>query len=233
MVDRRAHTPQRGGEVVSKTTQYFLLGMVVVMVISSAMVLAFQRRSPYSHNHVGGPFAMVEMSGRPLTERDLRGKPAALFFGYTSCPDVCPTTLLTLSTLKRMGTDADRLNVVFVTVDPQRDTPEQMKLYLSSFDPRIRGFTGTEAQVAAMADTFHVFYRRVPTEGGGYSMDHSADVLLFDRAGGLAGGLPYQEDEDKSLAKLTTLVAPAACVPGAPARVDLWSGAKLDICGSR
>ncbi|MCW6506581.1 SCO family protein [Lichenifustis flavocetrariae] len=222
------------GEAISKPTLYFLFGMMVLIVIASAMVLTFQRRSPYSHSRIGGPFVMTEMSGRPVTEKDLLGKPAALFFGYTFCPDVCPTTLLTLSNvLERMGPDADRLNTIFVTVDPQRDTPEQMRLYLSSFDPRIRGFSGTEAQVSAMADTFHVFYRRIPSRGGGYSMDHFAGVLLLDKTGRMVGEVSFGEPEESILAKLTTLIAPAACVPGRPARVDLWSGAKMkDDCGS-
>jgi protein SCO1/2 len=204
----------------------------VIAVGAGALIV--QHWSPYKTNRVGGPFAMVEMTGKAVTERDLRGKPTVLFFGYTSCPDVCPTTLLTLSdVMKAMGRQADRLNVIFVTVDPQRDTPAQMKLYLSSFDPRIRGFTGTEDQVAAMANAFHIFYRRVPTEGGGYAMDHFAGVLLFDKSGAIVGELPYEEAEGSVFAKLTTLVSPVACVPGAPPRVDLWSGARLqDACGS-
>ncbi len=205
----------------------------VVIVLGLFTIVAVQQYSPFHDVKVGGPFTMTEMTGRPVSEKDLLGKPAAVFFGFTSCPQICPTTLSALSdVLKRMGRNAGKLNVVFVTLDPQRDTPEQMRSYLSSFDPRIRGFTGTESQVAAMANAFHVLYRRVPIPGG-YTLDHSAAVSLFDTDGRIVGEIPYDESEDKALAKLATLVQPDVCVPGAPPRVDLWSGATLgSACGA-
>ena len=118
---------------------------------------------PSSALAIGGPFTLVDTHGAVVTQRDFLGKPSAIFFGYTHCPDVCPTTLLDLTELmKAMGADADKLNVAFVTVDPDRDTPAQLADYLSSFDPRIRGLTGTEAQIAAAAKAYHVYYARVP-----------------------------------------------------------------------
>lgn len=149
---------------------------------------------------------MTDTAGKPVTEADLRGKRTVLYFGFTYCPEVCPTTLFMLTTvMKEMGRSADRLNVVFVSVDPERDTPEQMKLYLSSFDPRMRGFTGTEAEVATMAKAYHVYYRRVPIEGGGYTMDHSATVLLLDPESRLAGTIDYGDEGKIVLAKLIAL----------------------------
>ena len=166
---------------------------------------------------------MVDTSGRRVTEADLRGRSTVLYFGYTYCPDVCPTTLLLLSrVMASMGATADRPNVVFVTVDPQRDTPEQMKLYLSSFDPRIRGFTGTVAQDEAMAKAYHVYYRRVPGENGEYTMDHPASVMLFDRSGAIAGMIDYGDDEKDVLAKMTALAEPGTCHRGLPTPSNLW-----------
>src|SRR3954467_156734 len=95
---------------------------------------------------IGGPFNLVDQKGRPVSQNDLLGKPTVMFFGFTYCPEVCPTTLAAITLwMEHLGKDADKLNVVYVTVDPERDTPEQMALYLSSFDPRIRGLTGTTA----------------------------------------------------------------------------------------
>jgi len=101
---------------------------------------------------IGGPFTLVDDTGATVTEKTLAGKPYAIYFGYNFCPDVCPTTLLDLSRwIKKLGADADRLNYVFVTVDPERDTVQSLHTYLSSFDKRIRGYTGTPAEIAQIA----------------------------------------------------------------------------------
>ena len=158
----------------------------------------------------GGPFRMTDTNGRSVSQADLLGRPTALYFGYTYCPEVCPTTLLMLSTaMKEIGPAADRLNVVFVSVDSGRDTPAQMKLYLSSFDPRIRGFTGSEAEVATIAKAYHVYYQRDPPQGGtNYTMNHTASVFLLDRAGRLTGIIDYGDNPKVALAKLTALAGP-------------------------
>lgn len=166
---------------------------------------------PASTLAIGGPFSLIDTRGKVVTERDFIGKPSAMFFGYTHCPDVCPTTLLDLTELmKAMGGDADKLNVAFVTVDPARDTPAQLADYLASFDPRIRGLTGTEAEIAAIAAAYHVYYKRVSNPDGGYSMDHTASVFLMDAKGGFAGTLSFEEDAKTSLAKLERLVKAAS-----------------------
>ena len=172
---------------------------------------------PSSALAIGGPFTLVDMLGAAVTQRDFLGKPSAIFFGYTHCPDVCPTTLLDLTELmKAMGADADKLNVAFVTVDPERDTPAQLADYLASFDPRIRGLTGTEAQVAAAAKAYQVYYARVPDAHGGYAMDHTASVFLMNADGGFAGTMSFEEDAKTSLAKLERLVKPGITVTGLP-----------------
>jgi protein SCO1 len=152
---------------------------------------------------VGGPFSLVNHRGERVTQDTFKGKPTAYFFGFTYCPEVCPTTLFEMSQhLKDLGPDADRLNVVFVTVDPERDTPELLKTYLESFDPRIVALTGTPEQVAAAAKAYHASYRKVPTEGGNYTMDHTASVIVTDANGGFLTLIDYHEDEATTLAKL-------------------------------
>lgn len=133
---------------------------------------------------IGGPFRLVDQNGRSVTDADLLGRPTAMFFGFTHCPDVCPTTMSELTrSLGELGTDADRLNVIFVSVDPERDTPAQVKSYLSNFDRRIRGLTGTPEAVAAMTEAYKVYATRTPLEGGGYTVDHSTMIYLFDARG--------------------------------------------------
>ena len=133
---------------------------------------------------IGGPFKLTDQDGKPLTARDMKGKPFLVFFGYTHCPDICPTTLFELSeVLHAMGKDADRVNALFISVDPDRDTPAVMKDYLSSFDPHLRGATGTQQQVDAVEKAYRVYAKKVPTKNGDYSMDHSAVVYLMDKDG--------------------------------------------------
>ncbi|MHB1205799.1 MAG: SCO family protein [Rhodospirillaceae bacterium] len=129
-------------------------------------------------------FTLTDAEGREVSLATFQGKWALLFFGYTNCPDVCPTTLLNIAnTLKAMGPAADTLQPVFVTIDPERDTPAVLKDYLANFDPRIVGLTGTAGQIAAMAKSYQVFYRKQPLDGGGYMMDHSSALELISPTG--------------------------------------------------
>lgn len=214
------------------------LGLVAVLfaaIAAAAGALSLQRHSPYRQSRIGGPFAMVDTRGRAVTEADLRGKPSVLFFGYTSCPDVCPTTLASLTAvLERLGPAADQLNTVFVTVDPARDTPERMRDYLSSFDPHIRGFTGTQEAADAIAEGYHVAHRRVPGRNGDYSVDHTATVYLMDDTGRLAGEINQGEDEDRMLLKLTALIRSSRPKSKQPVGTDLWADAARlarQLCG--
>jgi protein SCO1/2 len=157
---------------------------------------------------IGGKFSLTDHRGRPVTERDFAGKPAAIFFGFTACPDVCPTTLSEMTGfIQALGAESERLHWLFMSVDPARDTPAQLASYLALFDPRIVGLTGTEAQVAEAAAAWRIFYRRVPLEGGGYTMDHSASVFLMDAAGRFAGTIDTKETETVALQKLRLLLA--------------------------
>ena len=217
---------------------FVLMSCVVALVFAGgATAIVLQQRTPYSSNRIGGPFQMVDVDGKRVTEADLLGKPTVLYFGYTACPDVCPTTLsLMTSIMEKMGNDANGLNVVFATVDPQHDTPQALKTYLSSFDPRIRGLTGTDAQVEAMTDAFHIFRKRSTGRDGSYEYAHTANALLLDRRGRMIGEIYYGEDEPSIFAKLTTLSPPPVCRLGGPGPADLWARSASfgpgQLCGS-
>jgi protein SCO1/2 len=133
---------------------------------------------------IGGPFKLVDQNGKPITDKDMKGHPFLVFFGYTHCPDICPTTLFEMSeVIRALGKDADRINALFITVDPERDTPAMMKDYLSSFDPHLRGGTGDQKAIDAVEKAYRVYAKKVPAEKGDYSMDHTALVYLMDKQG--------------------------------------------------
>jgi len=137
---------------------------------------------------VGGPFALVSHDGRTVTERDFRGAPYLVFFGFTHCPDICPTKLLEISEVLRAAGEKGRdLRALFVTVDPERDTPEVLKNYVGSFDERVVGLTGSREAVDAAIKTFRAFARKVPLKDGGYTMDHTTLVYHMDREGRFVG----------------------------------------------
>jgi protein SCO1/2 len=133
---------------------------------------------------VGGPFRLEDQNGKPVTDADMKGKPFLVFFGFTHCPDICPTTLFDMSQLmKQLGPDADRTAALFITVDPERDTPKVLKDYLSNFDPHLRGLTGDPAAISAAIRAYRVYAKKVPLENGDYTMDHTAVVYLMDKDG--------------------------------------------------
>jgi protein SCO1/2 len=133
---------------------------------------------------IGGPFRLTDQNGRTITEQDLKGRPFLVFFGFTHCPEVCPTALFDISEiLARLGPDAEKVNALFVTVDPERDTPEKLKEYLSSFNPRLTGVGGDADALAAVAKAYRVYYKKVPLKDGDYTMDHTAIVYLMDKNG--------------------------------------------------
>lgn len=156
---------------------------------------------------VGGPFELVDQNGNRFGSKQLAGKPYVIFFGFTRCPDICPTSMLeTANRLADLGPDAAKLNVVFVSVDAEHDTPALMKPYLAAFDERIIGLTGTAEEIAAVAKAFRVFYRKVPTSSG-YTMDHTALVYLMDSTNRYVGFYTHQQEAKDQLAQLRKLIA--------------------------
>ena len=133
---------------------------------------------------IGGPFQLTDQHGKTVTDKSLKGKPTLIFFGYTHCPDVCPTSLFEMSeVLRALGKDADKVNAYFVSVDPERDTQAVMKDYLGSFDPHLEGLSGNPAEVAKLLTSYRVYAKKVPSKDGDYTMDHTALIYLMDRNG--------------------------------------------------
>jgi protein SCO1/2 len=160
----------------------FLITLVVVL--GGIFLIAAREPGTATASAIGGPFTLVDQDGKTITDRDLKGRPYLVFFGYTHCPDVCPTTLFEISeVLRALGSDANQTRALFVTVDPERDTPPVLKDYLSSFDPHLRGMTGDAAQIAAIEKSYRVYAKKAPGTNGDYSMDHTALVYLMDKQG--------------------------------------------------
>jgi len=151
--------------------------------VAAAGVVAFRNPAPLARNSDRRDFALTDTNGAKVTLATFQGKWALLFFGYTNCPDICPTTLLNVSnTLDAMGDAAGQLQPVFITVDPERDTAPVLKAYLANFGGHFVGLTGTPAQIAAAASAYQTFYRKVPIEGG-YMMEHSSGLALISPRG--------------------------------------------------
>jgi protein SCO1 len=181
-----------------------------VFALGIFYIMSYREDAPTITTQIGGPFKLVDDAGVTVTEKTLAGKPYTMYFGYTFCPDVCPTTLLDLSRwIEKLGPEADKLNYVFVTVDPERDTVQSLHAYLSSFDKRIRGYTGTQAEIAQIAKEYRVYYKKISTKTGGYTMDHSAIIYLMGADGKFVSMIGYQEDDASALAKLRSIRSPS------------------------
>jgi protein SCO1/2 len=181
-----------------------LAGIVVFALFKLRMVPS--DRLPRVEIAVGAPFELATHDGRRLSSKELEGRPFALFFGFTNCPDVCPTTLLEMSNhMKALGPAADRLRVLFVTIDPERDTPAHVKAYLANFDDRIVGLIGTPEEIRKVAKSYYATYEKIPTSTG-YTMNHTASVFLMGPDGRFRGTINYQEPEADQRAKLKRLL---------------------------
>jgi len=156
---------------------------------------------------IGGKFTLVDQNGQPFTDANLDGKWHLVFFGYTHCPDVCPTALNDLSlALDRLGAKKDQVGIVFISVDPDRDTPDVLKNYVESFGGPIVALTGTPDQVKQVAQDYKVYYAKHPTADGGYDMDHSALIYIMDPRGRFTATFTPDESEDAMVARLQKLL---------------------------
>jgi len=145
----------------------------------------------WNREPVGGPFALIDHTGTPRTDAQFRGKLLLLYFGFTSCPDVCPTDLQSIGlAMGRLGKSAEGVQPVFVTLDPERDTPQRLAGYVTFFHPRLIGLSGDAGSIAQAARAYKVYYAKVPTSGNGYTIDHSGYIYLMDRAGKYLGFFP-------------------------------------------
>lgn len=158
---------------------------------------------------VGGPFALTNQNGEAVTEKTYAGKYMLVFFGFSNCPAICPTALSNITNvLKTLGADADKIAPLFITVDPARDTPETLKLYLQNFDARISALTGTQEQIDATSKAYKVFAKKVEVPGmAGYMMDHSSFIYLMDKEGNYLAHLEHNEPVDAMIAKIRPFIA--------------------------
>lgn len=180
-----------------------ILGLCVLAAIVGATVAA---QMPTADPSKERTFTLMTVDGTPFGSADLAGKPYLVFFGFTHCPDVCPTALFELSgLLKDIGPAADRITPLFVSIDPERDTAELLKLYMTSFDPRIVALRGDAAQTKQAADAFSATYRKVETASDSYTMDHTAGLFLVRADGRLQGMLDMHEPRAVQLQKLKLL----------------------------
>ena len=178
--NKRSGKGQESSLPVSKTL--LISAGLFFAVIFSAFVIFTNNRST-SPALIGGPFQMTTHLGTPINEQDLTGKPFLVFFGYTHCPDVCHTTLCEMSEILRaLGPNA-KINALFVTVDPERDSAEVLKDYLSNFDPRIIGVTGPRSQLEPMLREYRIYAKRSPGNNIDYAVDHTTVVYLMDKNG--------------------------------------------------
>jgi len=181
----------------------FLAGLVVCFGVVLLVTGRVSAPGAQQIASIGGPFKLTDQNGKAVTDQDLKGHPFLVFFGFTHCPDVCPTTLFEVSEIMRaLGPDAERTRAVFITVDPERDTPTIMKDYLSSFDPHLTGLTGDPAAVAAVGKAYRVYFKKVPLDQGGYTMDHTAIVYLMDKDGRFVSPFSLKRPADAAAADL-------------------------------
>jgi protein SCO1 len=170
--------------------------IVAVLLIGSAAALLLTGRSHQNASGIGGPFALVDGDRKPVTDQNFRGKFMLVYFGYTFCPDVCPTTLNEIAeAMDKLGPAAARVQPIFITVDPKRDTPDVMKQYTASFSPKLLGLTGTPEQIAKVAREYRVYYAEHRTGPGpnDYSMDHSSVIYLMGPDGQFVEPIPADE----------------------------------------
>jgi protein SCO1/2 len=166
-----------------------------------------QRMQSWGIADIGGPFQLTTHKGTSLTDTDLRGHPYLVFFGFTYCPEICPTTLTELTArYQALGTDAEKLTTLLVTVDPERDTQELLSQYMAAFHPSFIALRGTREQIDRMIRTFRATVRKVPTGGDDYTMNHTAVVYMMDRQGRFVGTLDPHEKAEVQLSKLRRLI---------------------------
>src|SRR5580704_2729517 len=192
-MDRTAARPL---VIVSAFATSLLIGLLVMLwALGGARVV--------KPTAIGGPFQLTDQSGDTVTDKNMQGRPTLIFFGFTHCPDVCPTSLFEMSeVLRAMGKDADRVNAYFITVDPERDNAATMKDYLSSFDPHLKGLTGDPAAVAKVTSEYRVYFKKVPLKDGDYTMDHTALVYLMDRDGHFVSPFNLKRTPEEAAADL-------------------------------
>jgi len=186
---------------------YFITPIIILIFILFAFTLLFNKANAAQDIKIISDFELVDQNNKKVTKANLLGSPTVLFFGFTYCPDVCPTTLQSLSELiDKLGKDKDKLKFYFVSVDPERDTPDVLKDYLSSFNPKINALTGKQKDLDVLIKSFSIYAKKVPLDQNNYTMDHSAALILIDKSTNFVGTITYDEKNRVALEKLQKLI---------------------------
>ncbi|SNY92514.1 protein SCO1/2 [Cohaesibacter sp. ES.047] len=206
---------------MKKILRILLWGLVILVAAALAYMIfnwyqqelgVQQTQSGDTSVPIGGDFQLTDHTGKPVTAADFSDKPMVVYFGYTFCPDVCPTTLSEMTLwVEDLGEDADKLNYLFITVDPERDDQEAMAYYVDAFFPQLVGLRGTPEQTKDVIKAYRVYAKKVEEEDGGdnYVMDHTASVYLMKKGNIFSGTIAYGEEHDTAVAKLRKLIATA------------------------
>ncbi len=180
------------------------LATLVGLLLGVIFAVGVHSIPAHARSQFGGHFALTDQTGHTVTDRDMLGHPYLIFFGFTHCPG-CTTLPKVSAVLRRLGADSEGVSALFVTVDPQRDTPEAMKDLLSAFDPHIRGLTGSVAAVDAAMKAYHIYHHKVPFKGG-YSVDHTTTVYLVDKNGKFVGPFDVERSPEEAAGKLRSFL---------------------------
>jgi protein SCO1/2 len=184
--------------------------LIVVLVAAGAWLgyEIYNQSAANSEKPYGVAFNLTDQDGQPITEQAFRGHPTVVFFGFTHCPEICPTTLYELGNwFEALGKDGENIKAYFVSIDPERDTPEVLGNYLGNVTDRVRGITGDPEAVRTMARGFNIYFKRIDTGDGDYTMDHTASILLLDSKGRFRKTIAFGEDSDSAIQKLRDLAA--------------------------
>ena len=190
-----------------RTVRVWLWILVAVVALGAGGGLFLRQQQSVASSFGKGSYSLVDQNGKPVDQTVFAGHPSALFFGFTHCPEVCPTTMAEMSAwFEALGDEGKDLRAYFVSIDPERDTPAVLGDYVSWVSDRITGITGTPEEIDKIATAWGVYYKRVPLEGDDYTMDHTASVFLLDAKGEFQGTIAYREDQATALGKLRNLL---------------------------
>ena len=191
---------------------YYIIIPIIVLLILFIVSIFIDNQNKTSQNTnvtdiiITSDFELYDQDNKKVTKADILGSPSVLFFGFTYCPDVCPTTLQSLSVLiGQLGESSKKLKFYFISVDPERDTPEALKQYLNSFHPAIKALTGDPKQLDVLIKSYSIYAKKVPLENNNYTMDHTSFLILIDKNTNLVGTISYDEKIDVALTKLKNL----------------------------
>jgi protein SCO1 len=191
-----------------KSIRLWLWVVVAALGLTAAAGALMLRQTEPNRSFGGGTYSLLDQSGKPIDQTMFQGHPSVLFFGYTHCPDVCPTTMAEMASwFQTLGDEGKDLHGYFVTVDPQRDTPAVLGDYVSWLNGRLTGVTGDPAEIAKIVKAWGIYAQKVPLGGDDYSMDHTASVFLLNAKGEFEGTIAYGEATDTAVGKLRNLLA--------------------------